>query len=338
MATAMRAARRSSLFSTTSILAAAPYSSSAAPSLDETKKYNIIITGHHHFNKSDYAWNPLKVKTFGSLLDEALEAPPKLGDKNHWLVHVDGVCSNCLKHLDSFSEEELFDFYAWTITLPLAIPIEQARLKIYLVSCERPYGYGAEFNEATQKCLQDCGGVQLIREDCYYSARIKDGSVQPVARFTAFNPDYISYNDLYSYHFLCEPNMECKSDYWIVHLKQPECVISNYTKCIHYCVRLLAQVVGSEDEAKEKIYMVWCAPPFGFAAEIDKETLNKLKVLQDVLALLPDYSVSPKTENIILLIAPPKRRKIQPTIVSCYDKADIFSRKYGTPVSDSVRF
>ncbi|KAF9604065.1 hypothetical protein IFM89_001940 [Coptis chinensis] len=121
--------------------------------------------------------------------------------------------------------------------------------------------------------------------------------------------------------------MACKSDHWLVHLKRPECVFSNYTKCIHYCVRLLAEVVGSEDEAKEKIYMVWCAPPFGFAAEIDMETLNKLKVLQDVLALLLDYSVSAKTKNDIFLAAPPNRRKNHPTIFACYDKAEIFGRK-----------
>ncbi|KAF9623271.1 hypothetical protein IFM89_000760 [Coptis chinensis] len=282
-----------------SILIAAnvrPYSSSAAPSPHDltttpNEKNNIIFTGNHYFNESDYAWNPLKVKNFGSLMDEALQAPSKLGDKNHWLVHVD--CEG----IDSFSEKELFDFYAKTITYVIGVDRAQAKLKIYLVSCERPYGYGAEFDMATQKCLAECG-VELIREDRYHSARIKDGSVQPVARFTAFNLDSIIYNDLYSYHFFrFEPNIECKSDHWLVHLKDPECLFSNYTKCIRYCVRLLAEVVGSEDEAKEKIYVVWCAEPFGFGAEIDMGTVNKLKVLQDVLALLPDYSVSCKYKD-----------------------------------------
>ncbi|KAF9615894.1 hypothetical protein IFM89_026868 [Coptis chinensis] len=120
--------------------------------------------------------------------------------------------------------------------------------------------------------------------------------------------------------------------------KRPECLFSNYIKCIYYCVRLLAEVVGSEDEAKEKIYMVWCAPPFGFAAEIDMETLNKLKVLQDVLALLPDYSVSAKTKNDVFLAAPPNRRKNHPTIFACYDKPEIFGRKTLVPILLGFKF
>ncbi|KAF9606589.1 hypothetical protein IFM89_026851 [Coptis chinensis] len=133
--------------------------------------------------------------------------------------------------------------------------------------------------------------------------------------------------------------MECKSDHWLVHLKRPECLFSNYIKCIYYCVRLLAEVVGSEDEAKKR-KSTW----FGVLRhldllfEIDMETLNKLKVLQDVLALLPDYSVSAKTKNDVFLAAPPNRRKNHPTIFACYDKPEIFGRKTLVPILLGFKF
>ncbi|KAF9592642.1 hypothetical protein IFM89_016299 [Coptis chinensis] len=42
--------------------------------------------------------------------------------------------------------------------------------------------------------------------------------------------------------------------------------------------------------------MAWLRPPWGFAAEIDEDTLNKLKALPNVLQVLPDYSFDLKDE------------------------------------------
>ncbi|KAF5182549.1 hypothetical protein FRX31_027864, partial [Thalictrum thalictroides] len=52
-----------------------------------------------------------------------------------------------------------------------------------------------------------------------------------------------------------------------------------------------------EDDAKKKIYSVWCKMPFGFGAEIDEETLNRLKALPDVLLVLPDFAFDVKLEK-----------------------------------------
>ncbi|KAF9588924.1 hypothetical protein IFM89_017603 [Coptis chinensis] len=45
---------------------------------------------------------------------------------------------------------------------------------------------------------------------------------------------------------------------------------------------------------KNKVYAVWWKIPFGFCAAIDEDSVNKLKALQDVLVVLPDYSLDIK--------------------------------------------
>ncbi|XP_044982420.1 multiple organellar RNA editing factor 5, chloroplastic/mitochondrial-like isoform X2 [Hordeum vulgare subsp. vulgare] len=42
-------------------------------------------------------------------------------------------------------------------------------------------------------------------------------------------------------------------------------------------IQTLAKVLGSEEEAKKKIYNVSCERYFGFGCEIDEETSNKLE-------------------------------------------------------------
>ncbi|KAF9592212.1 hypothetical protein IFM89_012788 [Coptis chinensis] len=68
-----------------------------------------------------------------------------------------------------------------------------------------------------------------------------------------------------SYHYLSERNLEWDSDHWLI----------NVTR------------VPNDKQAR---------PPWGFAAKIDEDTLNKLKALPDVLQVLLDYSFDLKDE------------------------------------------
>ncbi|QHO53267.1 Multiple organellar RNA editing factor 2 [Arachis hypogaea] len=62
-------------------------------------------------------------------------------------------------------------------------------------------------------------------------------------------------------------------------------------------IQTLAKVLGSEEEAKKKIYNVSCERYFGFGCEIDEETSNKLEGLPGVLFVLPDSYVDPENKD-----------------------------------------
>uniref|UniRef100_M8BIF9 MORF/ORRM1/DAG-like MORF domain-containing protein n=1 Tax=Aegilops tauschii TaxID=37682 RepID=M8BIF9_AEGTA len=62
-------------------------------------------------------------------------------------------------------------------------------------------------------------------------------------------------------------------------------------------IHTLAKVLGSEEEAKRKIYNVSCERYFGFGCEIDEETSNKLEGIPGVLFVLPDSYVDPEHKD-----------------------------------------
>ena len=66
---------------------------------------------------------------------------------------------------------------------------------------------------------------------------------------------------------------------------------ANKQQMLDCYVQTLAKVLGSEEEAKQKIYNVSCERYFGFGCEIDEETSNKLEGLPGVLFVLPDSYV-----------------------------------------------
>ncbi|KAF9594763.1 hypothetical protein IFM89_034746 [Coptis chinensis] len=78
----------------------------------------------------------------------------------------------------------------------------------------------------------------------------------------------------------------------------------NDLRSLELCIGMLAKVIGIEEEARRKIYVVWCKIPFGFPAEIDGETSNKLKNLEDVLTLLPDYAHDVQKQDRGILVFP----------------------------------
>ncbi|KAK8623811.1 hypothetical protein V6N13_065174 [Hibiscus sabdariffa] len=86
-------------------------------------------------------------------------------------------------------------------------------------------------------------------------------------------------------------------------------------------IKTLAKVVGSEEEAKKKIYNVSCERYFGFGCEIDEETSNKLEGLPGVLFVLPDSYVDPENKDYgaelfvngeIVQRSPERQRRVEP--------------------------
>ncbi|KAF3511040.1 hypothetical protein F2Q69_00001574, partial [Brassica cretica] len=71
----------------------------------------------------------------------------------------------------------------------------------------------------------------------------------------------------------------------------------NLQEMIDCYVQTLAKVVGSEEDAKKRIYNVSCERYLGFGCEIDEETSTKLEGLPGVLFVLPDSYVDPENKD-----------------------------------------
>ncbi|TVU33741.1 hypothetical protein EJB05_25574, partial [Eragrostis curvula] len=89
----------------------------------------------------------------------------------------------------------------------------------------------------------------------------------------------------------------CDYEHWLIVMDKPGGEAATKQQMIDCYVQTLAKVLGSEEEAKRKIYNVSCERYFGFGCEIDEETSNKLEGLPGVLFVLPDSYVDPEHKD-----------------------------------------
>ncbi|KAL9249978.1 Multiple organellar RNA editing factor 8, chloroplastic/mitochondrial-like protein [Drosera capensis] len=79
----------------------------------------------------------------------------------------------------------------------------------------------------------------------------------------------------------------CDFNHWLVVMEKPDEGLTRDEICDLY-VRTLAKVVGSEEEARHKIYSVSTRCYYAFGALVDEELSYKLKELEGVRWVLPD--------------------------------------------------
>ncbi|KAJ8513522.1 hypothetical protein OPV22_003956 [Ensete ventricosum] len=89
----------------------------------------------------------------------------------------------------------------------------------------------------------------------------------------------------------------CDYEHWLIVMDKPGGEGASKQQMIDCYVQTLAKVVGSEEEAKKKIYNVSCERYFGFGCEIDEETSNKLEGIPGVLFVLPDSYVDAENKD-----------------------------------------
>uniref|UniRef100_A0A2P2K0P1 Uncharacterized protein MANES_12G132200 n=1 Tax=Rhizophora mucronata TaxID=61149 RepID=A0A2P2K0P1_RHIMU len=113
----------------------------------------------------------------------------------------------------------------------------------------------------------------------------------------------------------------CDYEHWLIVMDKPGGEGATKQQMIDCYIQTLAKVVGSEEEAKKKIYNVSCERYFGFGCEIDEETSNKLEGLPGVLFVLPDSYVDPEYKDYgaelfvngeIVQRPPERQRRVEP--------------------------
>jgi hypothetical protein len=113
----------------------------------------------------------------------------------------------------------------------------------------------------------------------------------------------------------------CDYNHWLIVMDKPGGEGANKQQMIDCYIQTLAKILGSEEEAKKKIYNVSCERYFGFGCEIDEETSNKLEGLPGVLFVLPDSYVDPEYQDYgaelfvngeIVQRPPERQRRVEP--------------------------
>ncbi|PWZ19684.1 Multiple organellar RNA editing factor 5, mitochondrial [Zea mays] len=113
----------------------------------------------------------------------------------------------------------------------------------------------------------------------------------------------------------------CDYEHWLIVMDKPGGEGATKQQMIDCYIQTLAKVLGSEEEAKKKIYNVSCERYFGFGCEIDEETSNKLEGLPGVLFVLPDSYVDPEYKDYgaellvngeIVQRPPERQRRVEP--------------------------
>ncbi|KAF5196312.1 multiple organellar RNA editing factor 2 protein [Thalictrum thalictroides] len=113
----------------------------------------------------------------------------------------------------------------------------------------------------------------------------------------------------------------CDYEHWLIVMDKPGGEAAHKQQMIDCYVQTLARVLGSEEEAKKKIYNVSCERYFGFGCEIDEETSNKLEGLPGVLFVLPDSYVDAENKDYgaelyvngeIVQRSPERQRRVEP--------------------------
>ncbi|KAF8651529.1 hypothetical protein HU200_063349 [Digitaria exilis] len=121
----------------------------------------------------------------------------------------------------------------------------------------------------------------------------------------------------------------CDYEHWLIVMDKPGGEGATKQQMIDCYIQTLAQVVGSEEEAKKRIYNVSCERYFGFGCEIDEETSNKLEGLPGVLFVLPDSYVDAENKDYgaelfvngeIVQRSPERQRRVEPVPQRAQDR------------------
>ncbi|ESQ51938.1 hypothetical protein EUTSA_v10017201mg [Eutrema salsugineum] len=113
----------------------------------------------------------------------------------------------------------------------------------------------------------------------------------------------------------------CDYEHWLIVMDKPGGENATKQQMIDCYIQTLAKVVGSEEEAKKRIYNVSCERYLGFGCEIDEETSTKLEGLPGVLFVLPDSYVDPEYKDYgaelfvngeIVQRSPERQRRVEP--------------------------
>ncbi|KAL5726813.1 hypothetical protein ACHQM5_000066 [Ranunculus cassubicifolius] len=279
---------RSSLLSTLATNNGSLRSSSATLATNNGGNSSSATLARNNGGSHRFIWKPQRVSCMWEEYQRSKEKSQcREFDGNHWLFilsHNDG--------LQFESERQLFNYYLNYLT-PFLGSKEEAKKRIYLTSCGWCYGFGAEIDENIVKNIQDSRICSGAREDPYYSDRKNDLSVESGSRFNPLNRNR-QLDNMFSYHQLSQRSLNWNHDHWLIHMKKPE---GSQKEMTYYCVEMLAKLVGSEEAARDKIYVMWLKFPFGFGAAIDEETMTKLKGFPDVLTVIPDYAFDTKVQH-----------------------------------------
>ncbi|TYJ02666.1 hypothetical protein E1A91_A13G245400v1 [Gossypium mustelinum] len=218
--------------------------------------------------------------------------PPPTVDYEHWLIILE------FSRRPKPSEEEMIDAYVKTLASVVGSE-EEAKKRIYSVCTTRYTGFRAFFPGLL---IYDVIGLPRVRwvlpaefigsQDYYFGGDLfVDGKV---LRRPQLSPRVGVSNSSH------RVGGRGDDDLWVITFRFPKDQEPSLQEQIDLYVKTLASVVGSEEEAKKRIYAVSSATSWytGFRAFISEEMAHELSGLPLVEGFYRDSEVQHRNENI----------------------------------------
>lgn len=250
----------------------------------------------------------LTIRTLSSSLHNNSSPPPRKEilipderDLKHWLVFVRRTTS---------TPDLLIHQYIRTLAFGLRC-MEEAKKRIYSVSLMYYYACGALLSEELANKLKGMPGVKKVIPDPYVYEGKKEYEGEPFVNCLAlpyYDPKYYeAWIKINGEEEEEEEDEEDREDrireeeavkidkmhgidynHWRVYMLEPKSLLSR-DEIINNYIKTLAYAIGSEKEARRRIYSVSTRFRFSFGAILNLEIIGNLKRLPTVQVVLPDY-------------------------------------------------
>ncbi|KAF3453636.1 hypothetical protein FNV43_RR04077 [Rhamnella rubrinervis] len=213
-------------------------------------------------------------------------------DFEHWFVVMEPPKG-------SPTRDEIIDSYIKTLASVVGSE-QEARMKIYSVSTRWFYAFGALVPEELSDKIIECPRVRWVLPDSYLDVEKKIYGGEPF-----INGQAVPYDPKYHEQWLSNNAMHFKPNWmisqrgrtppfegtdfkhWLVVMERPEDEPTR-DEIINIYIKTLASVVGSEEEARMKIYSVSTRCYYAFGALVSEELSQKIKECPRVRWVLPD--------------------------------------------------
>lgn len=175
------------------------------------------------------------------------------------------------------SKTEVIDYYVETLERVLGSE-EDAQMCIYNASCNPPYGFCCDIDDAVADEIAGMPRVLSVIPDPDFESMVKDYSYTN-GQLSSPSTSYTEGSSLFP---------AGTSKHWLVRMARPSVGVIRKGPVVDYYVQVLTKVLGNEKDAQMCLYHVSWQSNYGFCCELDEVCVQELAGVPGVLSVQPD--------------------------------------------------
>lgn len=197
--------------------------------------------------------------------------PNSTTTQSHWMVLMETPPNGVS------SKTEVIDYYVETLERVLGSE-EDAQMCIYNASCNPPYGFCCDIDDAVADEIAGMPRVLSVIPDPDFELMVKDYSYTN-GQLSSPSTSYTEGSSLFP---------AGTSKHWLVRMARPSVGVIRKGPVVDYYVQVLTKVLGNEKDAQMCLYHVSWQSNYGFCCELDEVCVQELAGVPGVLSVQPD--------------------------------------------------